>query len=143
MKIAGFLFALLFAPFAGAFCYEEAGAKYSVDPLLLRAIALTESKENPVAKNINTNGSSDIGVMQINSVWLPKLKAFGIDRLDLLDACQSVHVGAWVVAQNMQRYGRTWRAVGAYNAGSESKRKIYVDKVWKQYQALIGAGGRK
>ena len=56
-----------------AFCFEEAGAEYGVSPRLLWAIAKAESGFNPAAMSVNTNGTFDYGVMQINSGWYPIL----------------------------------------------------------------------
>ncbi|RMD70265.1 MAG: lytic transglycosylase, partial [Gammaproteobacteria bacterium] len=77
--------------------------------------------------------SQDIGIMQINTRWLPVLKAHGIGREDLFDACLNIFVGAWVLAGNIERFGPTWEAVGAYNAASRNKRRRYVHKIWKAW----------
>lgn len=110
-------------------CWDEAATRYSVSPELLYAIARTESDMNPQAIGRNRNGSRDIGLMQINSAWLPALAAHGITERDLFDPCTSIHVGAWILAGNVQRLGYTWDAVGAYNAASPTLRRAYTDKV--------------
>ncbi len=110
-------------------CFQQASRYYGVGVGLLRAIADVESGMNPYAVNKNANGSEDIGLMQINSSWLPRLKEYGISRSDLFNGCVSIHVGAWILSQNMLQFGRTWRAIGAYNAKSEEKRIQYVRKV--------------
>lgn len=115
---------------AQAYCFAQAATKYNVNEQLLLAIAKTESGYNSQAINRNTNGSYDIGVMQINSIHLPRLAKYGISKTTLLgDACTNVEVGAWILAQNIQRYGYTWKAVGAYNASSPDKQQKYIDKV--------------
>ncbi|WP_275375682.1 transglycosylase SLT domain-containing protein, partial [Xenorhabdus bovienii] len=40
---------------AQAFCFNEAGARYKVDPLLLRSIATVESNLSPSAIGKNRN----------------------------------------------------------------------------------------
>jgi len=54
------LLGLLFLPrsFAAEFghCFDEAGAKYSISPELLRAIARVESGMDPLAHNTGTSG---------------------------------------------------------------------------------------
>ena len=67
--------------------------------------------------------------MQINSAWLPTLARYGIDEEKLQDPCINTNIGAWVLAQNVARFGLTWNAVGAYNAATESKRLKYARKV--------------
>lgn len=116
-------------------CVKQAARRYQVDERLIHAIIQVESSGNPSALNRNANGSEDIGPMQINSSWLPVLGRYGIQRHHLYDPCTNVHVGAWVLAGNIVRYGYTWRAVGAYNARSHAKREGYVAKVWRRYRA--------
>ena len=122
---------LLWPANSAAACWEDAATRYQVNSAVLVAIAKTESGLNPLATNRNRNGSRDIGLMQINSAWRPALAVHGIREHDLFDACTSIHVGAWVLAQNIRRLGHTWDAVGAYNATSPSLRKAYIDKVKK------------
>ena len=115
------------APPLRASCWHEAAARYQVSPALLYAIAKHESALNPDAVGApNADGSVDIGLMQINSKWLPTLAKFDITERHLHDGCISVHVGAWILAQNFKRLGFTWRAVGAYNARDEQKRSRYA-----------------
>lgn len=117
-------------------CWDEAAARYQVDGALLYAIAQTESGMNPLALGRNRNGSRDIGLMQINSAWLPTLATYGISERDLYQPCTSIHVGAWVLAGNFHRLGYTWDAVGAYNAASPDLRLAYARKVHRNLTRL-------
>lgn len=120
------------APHAALACWEEVGERYGINPYLLYAIAKTESGLNPRAVNrANANGSRDVGLMQINSAWFPRLQKMGIDEATLMDPCVNLEVGAWILAQNMHRLGRTWDAVGAYNAASPNKRLRYAGLVFR------------
>ena len=111
-------------------CFKEASVRYGVAEALLVAIARVESSLNPNAINkSNRNGSEDIGIMQINSWWLPKLKNYGIEREDLFDRCTNINVGAWIMAGNIKRYGYTWKAVGFYNSSTPRLQNIYIRKV--------------
>jgi soluble lytic murein transglycosylase-like protein len=96
-------------------CWDEAAARYGLSSHLFYAIARTESGLNPAAVGRNRDGARDIGLMQINSSWLPTLARHGIAEHHLFDACTSIHVGAWVLAGNVSRLGYTWEAVGAYD----------------------------
>lgn len=126
--------ALLSVTSAYADCIDDAAVYHRVHPSLVRAIASVESRFNPVAHNINSNGSEDIGLMQINSAWLPTLARYGISRAALYNACTNAYVGVWILSQNMARLGLNWNAVGAYNAASPQKRLRYASLV---YSALI------
>lgn len=112
-------------------CLAKAATHHHVDLNLLRAIAKVESRMNPKAVGRNSNGSSDTGLMQINDWWLPTLSKFGIKKTDLLDACTSAYVGAWILAKSIQQHGLTWRAVGAYNSPTPKNQLIYAEKVNK------------
>lgn len=47
----------------------------------------------------NTNGTYDIGPMQINSWWLPKLAERGLTEEQVLfDLCANVEAGTWIYA---------------------------------------------
>ena len=110
-------------------CWDDAATRFQVNSTLLYAIARTESGLNPTAVGRNTNGSRDVGLMQINSSWFAQLARYGIEESHLLDPCTNIHVGAWILAQNIARYGYSWEAVGAYNAVDPGRRKRYVEKV--------------
>lgn len=119
-------------------CFTQAATRFGVDKQILVAIAQTESSLNPaVIGPRNRNGTYDIGIMQINSAWLPTLNKLGIQERDLQGACTNIHVGAWILAKNIGRHGATWKAVGAYNASTPAKQVVYVNKVLRNYQ-LVG-----
>lgn len=123
-------FSLLSLPLASySACFEEAAAHYRVPAELLRAISRVESGGNPAAVNRNRDGSVDVGHMQINSRWFADLARLGISNDKLWEPCTNTYVGAWILAQNIQRMGYGWNAVGAYNAASESRRMRYAHKV--------------
>jgi soluble lytic murein transglycosylase-like protein len=133
------VFGLTTAELVSADCFDTAAARHSVPADLLRAIACVESNFNAHAVNRNRNGSVDYGVMQINSSWLPELRKFGIEGDHLWDACTNIYVGAWVMAQKIQAFGYSWRAIGAYNAGlketplREALRYEYAKKVYSAF----------
>ena len=111
-------------------CFTSAAKHFSVNKVLLVAIAKTESGFNPEAINrANVNSSVDRGIMQINDFWLPTLSKFGIQKEQLFDACTNIYIGAWILSHNISRHGDRWKAVGAYNASSPLKQITYVNKV--------------
>lgn len=129
-------------------CWVKAGVRYDVDPWLLYAIGIKESSLEPLAVNENPPqgsrpGSRDVGLLQINSFWFDALSELGISESALFDACTSIHVGAWILAQNISIYGNNWTAVGAYNAGTGKtqgairRREKYANSVRDIYERLV------
>lgn len=115
-----------------AYCYHEASQRFGVNQQLLQAIAQQESGGRSHVVHTNPNGSRDIGLMQINSTWLPTLHRYGIREVDLYDPCVSVWVGAWILSHNFSRLGYTLQGLGAYNATTPWKRERYAKQVLKR-----------
>ena len=154
MRMLWVVIALLMPLPAAAFCFQEAGQRYHVDPLLLQAIGIWESSLRPQAvnRNVDSNGkllSTDYGVMQINTSNANRLVQLGLIRRpeDLLaDACFNVQAGAWVLARHLRVCGNTWRCLGSYNAGfhpsavQEAKRLRYAKEIRTIYNRLKALG---
>jgi len=115
-------------------CLDDAAQFHHVNVVLVRAIAQQESGMRANATNINTDGTEDIGLMQINSSWLPKLRRYGITRAALFDACVNGYVGTWILASNIRQFGPTWKAVGAYNAVSTNRQLVYANTIYRRIQ---------
>ena len=127
-----------------AACWDAAAQVYGVDPWLLYGIAKVESSLDPHALNLShlqRTGSYDIGLMQINSRNLPALAGSGIAPEHLWDSCTSIHVGARILREKIDRHGNNWEAVGAYNASCTRLKgpacsKARMDYAWKVYRAI-------
>lgn len=124
-----------------AFCFEEAAKRYSVEPELLAAVAQHESRLQPNTVVKNTNGSFDIGLMGINTVHLTELAKFGITPDALLNPCQNVMVGAYLLRKKINLHGYNWQAVGSYHsetpASNQTYQKLVYDK-WQSINAVVG-----
>jgi len=133
LAVAAILFSTIAAK-ADTLCFEEAGAQYSINPQILRAIAKVESNYNPEAVNRNTNGTFDFGVMQINSIWASTL---GEERWNELgNACTNIKTGAMILSTCIAKYGYNWQAIGCYNSQTPKKRDKYARRVFNQLQRI-------
>ncbi|HEX7645199.1 MAG TPA: lytic transglycosylase domain-containing protein [Burkholderiaceae bacterium] len=139
---AALLAVCLLAPrLAYADCFDEAARYQHVDPMILRAIAWQESRGHADAVHVNTNGTTDFGMMQVNSIHLRALSNYGISQQDLMKPCVSVYVGAWYLRQMMMRHKDTWSAVGAYHSERPDERDKYSNSVMKIVANHCGGDG--
>lgn len=144
MKLLNFLSALLIVflfsstAFADDQSYKDAGEYYDINYLLLKAIAQTESGQNPNAVNCaNRNGTCDYGIMQVNSVHFSMLKKSGIPVDKLLDEKVNIYMGAMVLKGCIGRYGFTSKTLNCYNGRIVGNN--YYRKVLKNYDMLAKA----
>jgi soluble lytic murein transglycosylase-like protein len=123
---------------ARAFCFEEAGRANNISYDLLESIARVESGLNAKALHVNRNGTTDLGLMQINSAWIDPMH---LNREELIsNPCYNVMAGAGILRQCIDTHGYTWEAVGCYNAKSKGKRVGYS---WKIFRELKKEKARK
>ncbi|ABX70636.1 lytic transglycosylase domain-containing protein [Salmonella enterica] len=150
LRLSAFLLLVLVCPRVDAFCFESAGAKYHIDPLLVKAIAIGESSLRPDVTNINRDKktgqalSTDYGLMQVNSSHIASLIAQGYIRSsqDLLNRpCLNVQIGTWILAKHFQVCGISWNCLGSYNAGfrkdRHETRESYANRIYAIYRRLL------
>ncbi|WP_416380883.1 transglycosylase SLT domain-containing protein [Klebsiella michiganensis] len=124
-------------------CFDMAGRDYQIDPDLLRAISWQESKWVVNAIGKNPGSGYGAGLMQIDSQHHARLSEFGIKPEHLLtDACLNIYTGAYYLALAFKKWGVSWEAVGAYNAGfrrtdrQAMRRLAYARKIEAIYRAI-------
>lgn len=121
-------------------CAQDAAQFHGVNHSVLSAILWQESRWKADAIRSNRNGSLDYGIAQINSVHLPELKTYRISEGDLMDACVGTYVAAWHLRKQIERYGNTWFAVGAYHSVTPALNKQYAESVCKVIAHWYKAG---
>jgi soluble lytic murein transglycosylase-like protein len=118
-------------------CFDTAAQHHGVSAEVLKAIAEQESSMRPHARNQNTDGSHDLGLMQINSLWFEELARRGVSMAQLLDPCTNIHAGAWILSKQIERFGNTWRAVGAYHSRTPEHNARYAWGVYRRLSRVI------
>lgn len=92
----------------------------------------------------NSNGSHDLGPLQVNSFWVPKLATLtrrpaGQVRAWLInDPCFNVQAARWIFLSALTATGDFWRAVGVYHSPTDWRQKHYVASVAGHLQRRFG-----
>jgi soluble lytic murein transglycosylase-like protein len=124
-------------------CVTAAAGYHQVNPWVLRAIIKVESNFNAGAVNKNRNGTVDVGIAQINSMHFKELARYGVGPGDLMNACTSSYIAAWHLRKQINRYGNTWFAVGAYHSSTACYNQRYRALVWNTLLTWNAVQGRK
>ena len=127
--------------------FAAAAREVDVPPTLTQAIARVESKDWPWALNIEGRSlffdtkaeavaaarraeaagrSFDVGAMQVNNWWL---KRYGIPLEAAFDPAANILLGSWILKQEMEREGDTWKAVGRYHSPNAKRGERYANQV--------------
>ena len=117
-------------------CINQAAIAYHVPATLILSVLAVEGGAVGLA-SANKNGTVDYGPMQINSIWLSKIRLYGYTQHQLqYDPCVNVKVGAWILSQNIANAATTWRGVGSYHSHTAILNQQYQTKVSEVYQLL-------
>jgi hypothetical protein len=117
-------------------CINQAAMIYHVPATLIISVLKVEGGRNGMAKP-NSNGTYDYGPMQINTIWLSKIKPYGYTKETLqFNPCANVYVGTWILSQRIADSPDFWRGVGAYHSYTRSENVPYQRKVWNIYKML-------
>ncbi len=117
-----------------AACMMLASQTYDVPPALLAGIYKAEGGR--VGQQVkNSNGSFDLGPMQINTIWLPELaKKWGVNqdtahKMIRDDACTNVNVAAWILRGHIRETKSLSKAIEHYHSRTPKYGKIYKKRV--------------
>jgi hypothetical protein len=117
-----------------AVCIFTAAQTYAVPPSVLLGILHVEGGKVGQAVG-NTNGTHDLGPMQINTIWIPQLaKYWRVPKDTALrmvrdDACVNIGVGAWILRSKMNETGSLYKGIAWYHSATPHLGSKYRDKV--------------
>jgi len=109
------------------------------------------------AEVANTNGTHDLGPLQINSWWVPRIARLvgkpehHVRHWLRYDACFNAEAARWIFLSGLRSTGNYWKAVGVYHSPTAWRQLAYAEKVAGHMRARFGpnvfepesAGGRR
>ncbi len=96
------------------------------------------------AEILNRDGSHDLGPLQINSWWVPKIAALlsrregEIRRWLQFDPCFNAEVARWIFLDALKMSGNYWKAVGIYHSPNGIRQRRYAALVAVHLQRRFG-----
>lgn len=117
-----------------AACLMLASQTYSVPPAVL--VGIYKAEGGKVGQEVrNTNGSYDLGPMQINTIWLPDLaQRWGVPASTAKqwvrdDPCTNVGVAAWILRTHLDETGSLSQAIAHYHSRTPHYGTKYKSRV--------------
>lgn len=93
----------------------------------------------------NTNGSHDLGPLQVNSWWVPKIAAL-VGRPEphvrywlQNDACFNAEAARWIFLSGLAVTGNYWKAIGIYHSPTDWRQARYATSVAEHLRKRYGA----
>lgn len=124
-------------------CVLEEAQRQQIEPIKLVSV-LSHEAGRVGQFTPNSNGSYDIGPMQVNTVHLPDLaKTYGLPKstvaqLLAYDGCFNVAVGSWLLRQATNAVnGDFWRGIGRYHSRTPERANSYILRVHGSMQKLL------
>lgn len=125
-------------------CMALVAQLYSLPPRVLPSIQKVEGG-GPGIVSHNANGSSDLGVMQINTLWLPilaryaKLSPAEVRNRLLHQPCFNIAAAGLIMRTYLdETQGDLMLAIGHYHSHTPLLNQGYQEKVRRSAAALFG-----
>lgn len=119
-----------------ATCIFLAAQTYGVPPAVLVGILHVEGGK--IGQQVrNSNGTFDLGPLQINTIWMPELaRHWGVSQSTAKhwvrdDGCINVAVGAWILRKKSDDAGSLYTGIAHYHSktpryGLPYRQKVFV-----------------
>lgn len=93
----------------------------------------------------NTNGTHDLGPLQINSWWVPRIARL-IQQPEAhvrywlrFDPCFNAEVARWIFLSGLRVTGNYWDAIGIYHSPTEWRGRAYAREVAAHLRGRFGS----
>jgi hypothetical protein len=129
-------------------CMAAAAAFYHLPPRVLPSIQAVEGGQIGTV-HMNNNGTADLGVMQVNTIWVHQLAAATkatpqiVETHLLYDPCFNIQSAAAILQVYLvESHGNLLTAVGLYHSHTPALRDLYMSQVLRSAETLFGARQR-
>jgi hypothetical protein len=123
-------------------CITAAAKLYRLPPAML-VILLNIERGSLGRVSPNTNGTVDIGPIQVNEIWLPEIAAhWNATISDTYKAlrdnfCANVEAGAWILRRGLdEARDNFWEGVGYYHSHTPEYKSRYLRDVLREVLRL-------
>ena len=93
----------------------------------------------------NTNGTHDLGPLQVNSWWVPRVSRLvgrppeSVRHWLRYDACFNAEVARWIFLSGLAAAGDYWTAIGIYHSPTSWRQRRYAASVAAHLERRFGA----
>src|SRR3989338_3430907 len=117
-------------------CINDAAYEYHVPAKLIISVLNVEGgKVGQAVKN--TNGSYDLGPMQINTSWQKPLQQQGVSLQQVRDdACTNIKVVTWILSRNIADGKDLFDGIGDYHSHTTRFNQQYSYQIRLRYTEL-------
>ena len=127
-------------------CLYEESSRQRLPPVLILAVMKTEGGKMGQFQKNASNGSYDIGPMQVNTIWVKKIAkmtnapAEKVASALAFNGCWNLAVGAWILRSYInEANGNVWQGVAWYNSHTPKFGTAYAYRVEENLQRILAA----
>ena len=122
-------------------CVSYSSRFFKINPLVIKSLIKVEGGKIGTMSR-NSNGTYDMGIMQINTIHLPAIKKKYPSvswREVAYSPCVNIGVGSWILKQRLDEVDKDsyWKGVGNYHSKTAKYRKRYLKKLFPIYEKLL------
>jgi hypothetical protein len=128
-----------------AACMALVASFYNLPPRVLPSIQAVEGGRPGIVRS-NADGSQDLGVMQVNTLWVPAVShathmpVIRVRALLRSHACFNINVAGWILSGYIaQERGDLMQAIGDYHSHTRPLNADYQDRVLRSADRMYGA----
>lgn len=128
-------------------CVSYSANYFNINKNVIKSIIIVEGgKAGTMSRN--SNGTYDMGIMQINTIHLPDIRRKYPTvtwREVAYDPCINIGIGTWILSQRLSEVKDRqdyWIGVGNYHSKTPKYRNRYLKKIYAAYRGVLSRNGK-